>query len=48
MLLTWYATGDRPGDWRLVREYPDGVWIGWPGAYGPPGARPDRLAGVVR
>lgn len=40
------ATGDRPGDWRLVREYPDGVWIGWPGAYGPPGARPDRHAGL--
>ena len=40
------ATGDRPGDWRLVREYPDGVWIGWPGAYGPPNARPDRAAGV--
>lgn len=40
------ATGDGPGDWRLVREYPDGVWIGWPGAYGPPGARPDRHAGL--
>jgi hypothetical protein len=40
------AVGERPGDWRLVREYPDGVWIGWPGAYGPPNAVPDRAAGV--
>lgn len=41
-------TGPAPGDWRLVREYRDGVHIRYPGGYGPPGARPDRLAGVHR
>lgn len=39
-------TGERVGDWRLVKEYPEGVWIGWPGAYGTPGAAPDKLSGI--
>lgn len=38
--------GDRVGDWRSVKEYPAGVWIGWPGAYGTPGAPPDKLSGI--
>lgn len=40
--------GERPGDWRLVREYPRGIWIGWPGAYGPADGPPDRLSGTRR
>src|SRR5581483_6010608 len=39
-------TGDGIGAWRLVRYYPHGVWIGWPGAYGPAHGPPDRLAGI--
>ena len=42
------AVGERIGDWREVRDYPDGVWIGWPGAYGPARGRPDRMAGQRR
>jgi hypothetical protein len=41
-------TGDATGDWREVRRYNDGVWIGWPGAYGPAHGTPDRQAGVPR
>ncbi len=40
------VTGDGIGAWRLVRYYPHGVWIGWPGAYGPAHGPPDRLAGI--
>jgi len=40
--------GEQVGEWREVRRYEDGVWIGYPGAYGAPGERPDRLAGVQR
>jgi hypothetical protein len=42
------ATGDGPGEWREVKRYDDGVWVGWPGAYGPVNAPPDRLAGIHR
>jgi hypothetical protein len=42
------ATGDQVGDWREVRQYPDGVWIGWPGAYGPAHGPPDRQSGIRR
>jgi hypothetical protein len=42
------TTGDGLGLWRVVKTYPDGVWIGWPGAYGPPGQRPDKMSGVHR
>jgi hypothetical protein len=40
--------GPNVGDFREVKRYDDGVWIGYPGAYGPAGGRPDRLAGVQR
>lgn len=40
------ATGDNAGDWRVVREYPDGVRIRWPGHYGPLVGPPDKHAGI--
>jgi hypothetical protein len=41
-------TGDQTGDWREVRRYDNGVWIGWPGAYGPAQGPPDKQAGVPK
>lgn len=40
--------GEETGDWREVRRYEDGVWIGWPGAYGPAHGKPDRQAGIPK
>jgi hypothetical protein len=42
------TTGDAVGDWRLVKEYADGVKVGGPGAYGPRAGDWDRYAGVPR
>jgi hypothetical protein len=41
-------TGEGVGDWRIVREYPDGVNIRWPGHYGPLTGPPDRQAGIPK
>ena len=41
-------TGDGIGLWRVVKTYSEGVWVGWPGCYGPPGQRPDKMSGVHR
>jgi len=41
-------TGEATGEWREVRRYDNGVWIGWPGAYGPAHGPPDKQAGVPR
>lgn len=41
-------TGEAIGDWRVVREYPDGIHIRWPGHYGPLTGPPDRQAGIPK
>lgn len=41
-------TGPNIGDWRVVREYPDGVRIQWPGNYGPAEGPPDKQSGIRR
>lgn len=41
-------TGPNIGDWRVVKEYPDGIHIHWPGHYGPPNAPADKHAGIKR
>jgi hypothetical protein len=41
-------TGDRVGDWRLVKRYENGVRVGGPGAYGPMWGAWDKYAGVPR
>jgi hypothetical protein len=42
------AVGEAVGDWRVVREYPDGVHIDYPGAYGPAAGPLDKQSGVRR
>lgn len=39
------TTGDAPGDWRLDAVYPDGVFIGGTGYYGPSPQHIDKHAG---
>lgn len=39
-------TGDRPGDWHLVKEYGNGVTVKGPGHFGPMGEKADKRAGV--
>jgi hypothetical protein len=40
--------GDAPGDWHLVKDYPHGVRVRGPGAYGPLAGPLDRYAGVAK
>ena len=39
-------TGDQVGDWRKVKEYPNGVRVDYPGAYGPADGPLDKHAGT--
>ena len=41
------STGENMGDWRLVKEYTDGVNVLYPGVYGPAGKALDKYAGVA-
>lgn len=39
-------TGDKPGEWQLKGEYPQGVVIHGAGRFGSPGRLPDKYSGV--